>query len=118
MFKNVLKELRISHQMTQDQLAQKAGLAKSTISMYENGNREPDLEQLEIFADIFNVDMNRLTGKLNERQLAANVGNELWEKLSKDETKLALAEWIVTLNPEQLERVEKLLDAALLSPRE
>lgn len=30
--------------------------------MYENGNREPDFETLEAFADYFNVDMNYLTG--------------------------------------------------------
>ena len=28
--------------------------------MYENGNREPNFETLELFADFFNVDMNTL----------------------------------------------------------
>ena len=31
--------------------------------MYENGEREPSFELLEIIADYFNVDMNYLLGK-------------------------------------------------------
>lgn len=58
--KDVLKSLRKQKGLTQDQLAAEMGLSKSTISMYENGNRKPDYEVLEAFADIFNVDMNTL----------------------------------------------------------
>ena len=60
MFFERLKELRISKNMTQSQLADLLGVAKSTVSMYENGRREPDLETLEAIADIFNVDLNSL----------------------------------------------------------
>ena len=60
MFFKRLKELRISRNMTQSQLADLLGVAKSTVSMYENGRREPDLETLEAIADIFNVDLNSL----------------------------------------------------------
>lgn len=66
MFKDALKELRTKHKLTQEELATKIGLAKSTISMYENGNREPNMEQLEAFADYFNVSMNYLHGKHQE----------------------------------------------------
>ena len=31
--------------------------------MYENGNREPDFETLELIADYCNVDMNYLPGR-------------------------------------------------------
>lgn len=57
-----LKELRLEEHLTQAELASIIGISKSTISMYENGNREPDFETLESFADYFNVDMNYLTG--------------------------------------------------------
>lgn len=62
-FHNILKQLRLHHQMTQDDLAKKLGISKSAISMYENGNREPDFETLEAIADFFKVDMNYLLGK-------------------------------------------------------
>lgn len=61
-FQNILRQLRKSARLTQDELALKLGYSKSTISMYENGNREPDLETLENIADFFNVDINMLTG--------------------------------------------------------
>ena len=52
-----LKYLRKSENITQQDLASSLGIAKSTISMYENGQREPDFETLEAIADYFNVDM-------------------------------------------------------------
>ena len=63
MFSQELKRLRKASKLTQQQLADKLDLSKSTISMYENGNREPDFETEELIADFFNVDMNFLLGK-------------------------------------------------------
>ncbi len=62
-FKDELKRLRKQDGLTQAELSSRLGIAKSTISMYECGNREPDFETLELFADFFNVDMNRLIGR-------------------------------------------------------
>lgn len=62
-FSNRLRDLRREKKMTQDELAKVLGISKSAVSMYENGNREPDFETLEAIADFFNVDMNYLLGK-------------------------------------------------------
>ena len=62
-FKDMLKYLRNRDKLSQSELAEKLGVAKSTISMYEVGKREPDFEPLEAIADLFNVDMNFLLGK-------------------------------------------------------
>ncbi|MBS4933613.1 MAG: helix-turn-helix transcriptional regulator [Clostridiales bacterium] len=59
----MLKYLRLRENLSQSELAEKLGVAKSTISMYEVGKREPDFETLEAIADLFNVDMNFLLGK-------------------------------------------------------
>ena len=58
-FKDMLKYLRTKKGLSQDKLAEETGLSKSTISMYENGNREPNFETLELLADYFNVDMKK-----------------------------------------------------------
>ena len=58
-----LKRLRARDNLTQSDLAEKLGVAKSTISMYEVGKREPDLETLEAIADIFNVPMSTLVDR-------------------------------------------------------
>ena len=62
-FKDMLKILREERGLSQDELARLTQLSKSTISMYENGNREPKFETLEVIADFFNVDMNTLLDK-------------------------------------------------------
>lgn len=64
-FSNILRQLRISDNLTQKQLADALGLAFSTISMYERGEREPDFETMEAIADYFNVTMDYLHGKTN-----------------------------------------------------
>lgn len=61
-FKNIFKQLRIKSGFTQDTLSIALGISRSAVSMYENGNREPDFETLEKIADFFNVDMNYLLG--------------------------------------------------------
>lgn len=59
-FKNILKSLRLSNNLTQQQLADKLGVKQNTISMYENGLRTPDLSFVGEIADFFNTDINYL----------------------------------------------------------
>lgn len=58
-----LRELRTSKDLSQQKLADKLGTSKSSINMYERGEREPGLELLEAIADFFNVDLDYLLGK-------------------------------------------------------
>ena len=59
-FNKVLKSLRLDDSLTQKELGKKLGLSGSAISMYERGEREPELEVLEIIADFFNVTIDYL----------------------------------------------------------
>ena len=79
MFGDVLRSLRLKAGLSQEELGKKLGLAKSTISMYESGTREPNLEVLEAIADTFNVDMNTLT----DSKVSADLSNELQEYLEE-----------------------------------
>ena len=45
------------------ELGQKLNLAESTISGYENGNRKPDYDTLNKFADFFDVSTDYLLGR-------------------------------------------------------
>lgn len=58
----MLIHLRKREGLSQQELADKLGLTRSAIGMYETGKREPDLETLERLADFYTVDMNTLTG--------------------------------------------------------
>lgn len=65
-FKDMLKFFRMRANLSQSELAEKLGVAASTISMYEVGKREPDFETEERIADFFNTDLNTLRGRDNE----------------------------------------------------
>ncbi len=58
-----IKQLRTEKGLSQDQLAALLGISRSAVGMYETGKREPDLETCEAIADIFNIDMDYLTGR-------------------------------------------------------
>ncbi len=61
-FSNALKTLRKEHQLTQEKLAELLNVSKSSINMYERGEREPNFKTLSKIAKFFNVDMNYLLG--------------------------------------------------------
>ena len=58
-----LKELRTSKGLTQQKLADYIKVSKSSVNMYERGEREPGFETIEAIADFFNVDIDYLLGK-------------------------------------------------------
>lgn len=57
-----LKKLRKEQGFTQQQLAAMLGISKSAISMYENGDREPELALIQKMAGIFAVGTDTLIG--------------------------------------------------------
>lgn len=59
-FKTTLTYLRDREGLTQEALAERLGLSRSAIGMYERGQREPDLKTLRKIAVYFHVDMNCL----------------------------------------------------------
>lgn len=65
-FSENLKQLRMQRCLSQDRLAQDLGLSKSAISMYENGNRTPNLDILEALAAYFHVTLSALSGAADD----------------------------------------------------
>ena len=70
MFGNVLKNLRESIGMNQEELSEKFGISKSTIGMYETNKREPNFELLKEFAKFFNVSTDYLLEQIKKDDLA------------------------------------------------
>ena len=62
-FSERLKSLRSEKGWSQQRLADELNLSKSSINMYERGEREPGFETMEAIADTFNVDMDYLYGR-------------------------------------------------------
>jgi transcriptional regulator with XRE-family HTH domain len=59
-FSDKLKTLREEKGWTQKELAEKLGLAKSTISLYEIEKREPNTEITIKIADLFGISVDEL----------------------------------------------------------
>lgn len=65
-FNENLKMAREKKNMTQKEVADSIGVAKSTYSLYESGNREPNVQTIKKIADTLNVSADDLLG-LNEQ---------------------------------------------------
>lgn len=58
-----LRYLRNEKGLSQMELSKILNISKSSVNMYERGEREPGLKMLELIADTFNVDLDYLMGK-------------------------------------------------------
>lgn len=61
-FAKRLKELRKENKMSQEELSKETCFNQSTISKWERGEREPNIEVLILLADFFKVSTDYLFG--------------------------------------------------------
>ena len=64
---NRIKALRLEHGLRQIDLANKIGVLQSTISQWENGKVEPDIEALIKIASIFETSIDNVLGEETPR---------------------------------------------------
>lgn len=58
---NKIQELRKKNSMSQEELAEKIGVARQTISKWELGETSPDLKQAKELSKIFKISLDELT---------------------------------------------------------
>lgn len=58
-----LKELRLQHGFSQEELAEKIGIKQNSYSDWEHGKCKPNYEKLEKIADFFGVSLDWLFGR-------------------------------------------------------
>lgn len=92
-FGKILKKLRKSRGLTQEQLSHKLNLSRSQIKNWETDRYQPDIDTLIIIASFFNVSVDALIGFANEFD-----EEPLMELLSNVQTTYA------ALNEQQRER--------------
>ena len=72
-----IMDLRKKNGLSQEELAEKVGVARQTISKWELGETSPDLKQSKELSKIFNVSLDELTDN--------DIKNILVEKTSNTE---------------------------------
>ena len=59
---NAIKQLRLKHQLSQDQLGKKTGCTQSAVASWESGRTCPTLEKVKMLAAIFDVPLELILG--------------------------------------------------------
>lgn len=93
-----LRLLRIEKGMTQQDVADYLGISRGTISKYETGELEPNVDTLVKLANMYHVSLDYLVGKTNERVSLDN------DKPSEFERRFN------SLGPEEQRDLEKYMD--------
>jgi transcriptional regulator with XRE-family HTH domain len=70
---NRLKELRMLSGLSLRDLAAKCDISKTALFAYEQGERHPKFETVEALCDVFNCDIDYLTGRSDIKNAAANL---------------------------------------------
>nr|DAX72633.1 MAG TPA: repressor protein [Caudoviricetes sp.] len=87
-FNENLKEARLKSGISQKDLAESIGVAKSTYSLYESGKREPNVDTIKKIASSLNVSADTLLGIDNEPiTLAAHFEGDEYTESEVEEIK-------------------------------
>ena len=73
-------ELRRKANLSQEQLAEKVGVSRQTISKWELGETAPDIKQAQVLSQVFSVSLDELTGNDTKEVIYEKVSNT--EKLA------------------------------------
>ena len=108
-FADRLYELRKANRLSQEDLAEKLGVSRQTISKWEGGITTPELEKLVQMSKIFNVNLDEIVYGIKESAIDETMEEELG--LNKD-----------GLNIDQqidlLTRYKSMLDDGLIKPED
>lgn len=108
-FNENLKVARENKGMSQKDVAEKIGVAKSTYSLYESGNREPNVQTIKKIADILSTSADKLLGLEEEPQIDTLAAHFEGQKFTEDELEeiLNFVEFVKNKRESQKERLIK-----------
>lgn len=89
-FSKRLRKLRKERGLTLDQLANKLGTTKSTLSRYETGKREPKLDLVNELANFFDVSVDYILGRTDIKNPDIDIPDGVRELLSKEENEFII----------------------------
>ncbi|NLJ83907.1 MAG: helix-turn-helix transcriptional regulator [Halanaerobiaceae bacterium] len=115
-----LKQLRKEQNITQQELAEKLGFNRATISGYETKGVEPGYDILIQLSRIFNCSIDYLLGRTNERSTVDDIKGKLasdpeiadfWDNLLKREDLQELYRETKNLSPKAIRQIIRIIKA-------
>lgn len=114
-FGDRLKELRTEKRMTQEELAKLFNTGKASISNYEKNARLPDANTISRYADYFNVSIDYIMGKTDNKTTKLVTKSELPKELidiGVEFMTIAKDAQMSDINPEDLKNLVDILKRA------
>lgn len=84
MFHERLKYLREKENISREHLAKALDITYSALSKYETGNRQPDFQTLQKFADFFGVTTDYLLGRTDIPSHKESTNLKAWLRSNTD----------------------------------
>lgn len=81
-FNEKLIMLRKQHNLSQEQVAEKLGVARQTISKWELGETTPEMDKLIIMSELYNITLDELMKEENEGKVVNDPNNTNSQKLA------------------------------------
>lgn len=81
-FNEKLIMLRKQHNLSQEQVAEKLGVARQTISKWELGETTPEMYKLIIMSELYNITLDELMKEENEGKVVNDPNNTNSQKLA------------------------------------
>ena len=81
-FNEKLVMLRKQHNLSQEQVAEKLGVARQTISKWELGETTPEMDKLIIMSELYNITLDELMKEENEGKVVNDPNNTNSQKLA------------------------------------
>lgn len=125
-FENRIKQLRKEKNIYQKELAEVIGVSSGAIAMYETGKRSPDKELLDKLANFFEVSVDYLLGRTNEKTTADKIKSTLssdpdfakfWDNLLERKDLQILYKETKDLSPKAVKQVLGIIKAIDLKNR-
>ncbi|QTL96520.1 helix-turn-helix domain-containing protein [Iocasia frigidifontis] len=115
---NRLRQLREENNMTQKEVADKLGITRAAVGLYEQGKRNIDNKTLISLAKIFNVSVDYLLGESSERSPADKIKAALsddpellsfWDELKEREDLQLMFKQTRDLDPAAIKQIIEII---------
>lgn len=97
MLSDSIRKYRRSSSMSQDELAEKLGVSRQSVSLWENGQTQPTIDNILALARIFNTTADELLGKTDDTDAGVRLVQEVSASLdpTKGNRKRSSRTWIL-----------------------